>query len=132
VGDPKRTTLVGSLVTGGAYLVLGLFGHRGSPLALATLALIGAAGLTYGILMAHARAFFPPHLLGRGVTFMNFAFIGGAGVIQWLSGRFIQSGRDAGAAPDLVYGQLHVAFGLALLGAAAIYALAPAKPREGP
>jgi len=129
IGSPKRTTLLGTLVTGAAYLVLGLAGDRNATLALVTLAVIGASGLTYGILMAHARAFFPESLLGRGVTFMNFVFIGGAGVIQWLSGRFVQAGREAGAAPDLVYGHLHVAFGVALLAAAAIYALSPPKPR---
>ena len=37
--------------------------------------LIGAIGFTYAILMAHARLFFPAHLLGRGMTFVNFLFI---------------------------------------------------------
>ena len=131
IGSPKRTTLLGTLVTGAAYLALGFFGDRNASLALVILAVIGASGLTYGILMAHARAFFPENLLGRGVTFMNFAFIGGAGVIQWLSGRFVQAGREAGTAPDLVYGHLHSAFGVALLAAAAIYALSPPKPGGG-
>ena len=50
--------------------------------------------------MAHARLFFPARLLGRGVTFMNFAFIGGAGVVQWLSGRFVQAGAGCRHAAD--------------------------------
>ena len=40
--------------------------------------------MTYGILMTHARAFFPEHLLGRGITFMNFIFIAGAGLIAYV------------------------------------------------
>ena len=130
IGDPKRTALIGSAVTGLAYLALGLVGQESAALALALVAVIGAAGLTYGILMAHARLFFPAHLLGRGVTFMNFGFIGGAGITQWLSGLFVQAGREAGAPSDLVYGHLHLAFGAALLAAGAVYAFAPARPAE--
>jgi hypothetical protein len=60
IGDPKRTTLIGTAITGLAYLALGLFGQTSAALALALVAAIGAAGLTYGILMAHARLFLPP------------------------------------------------------------------------
>jgi predicted MFS family arabinose efflux permease len=130
LGNPKATTLAGSLVTAGAFVALGLVGERSAAAALALLAVVGAAGLTYGILMAHARLFFPAHLLGRGVTFMNFAFIGGAGVVQWLSGRFVQGARDAGTPPDAAFGHLHLAFGLGLLAAALVYAFAPARPKE--
>ena len=36
---------------------------------------------------------------------------------------------DLGTAPDIVFGRLHLAFGLVLLLATAIYVLAPARPR---
>jgi hypothetical protein len=36
--------------------------------------------------MAHARAFVPAHLTGRGVTLMNFFSIGGVGVMQFATG----------------------------------------------
>jgi transglutaminase-like putative cysteine protease len=84
--------------------------------------------MTYGILMAHARLFFPARLLGRGVSFMNFAFIGGAGVVQWLSGLFVQAERAAGTAAGPVFGSLYLTFGIVLMVATAIYGLAPAKP----
>ena len=128
--SPKRTTLAAASITGAAFLLLGLSGPGHPGRAVALLSLIGAAGMTYGILMAHARLFFPAHLLGRGVTFMNFVFIGGAGVVQWLSGRFVQAGREAGTPPDVVFGHLYLAFGVALLAAAAIYAFAPARPAQ--
>jgi predicted MFS family arabinose efflux permease len=130
LGSPKTTTLAGSLVTAASFVALGLAGERSAALGLALLAAAGAAGMTYGILMAHARLFFPVRLLGRGVTFMNFAFIGGAGIVQWLSGRFVQAARDAGTAPDAAFGQLHLAFGTVLLAATAVYALAPARPEH--
>jgi predicted MFS family arabinose efflux permease len=129
VGHPKITALAGSVFTGLCLVVLGVYGAASAALALVLLALVGAAGMSYAILMAHGRLFFPAHLLGRGVTFLNFAFIGGAGMVQWLSGQFVQAGRDAGTPAETVFGQLHVAFGAALLLAAALYALAPAKPK---
>lgn len=128
IGHPKTTTLAGSMLTGLCLLILGFFGAESAVLALVLLAFVGAAGMSYAILMAHGRLFFPAHLLGRGVTFLNFAFIGGAGVVQWLSGQFVQAGQDAGTPAEAVFGQLHLAFGAALLLAAALYALAPARP----
>ena len=72
LASPKLTTLIGSLLTGACLVALGLLGETSATLAVTLLAVIGAAGLTYAILMAHARLFFPARLLGRGVTFMNF------------------------------------------------------------
>ncbi len=128
LGGPKPTTLIGSLVTAAAFVALGLVGHRSAGAALGLLGIIGAAGMTYGILMAHARLFFPAALLGRGVTFMNFLFIGGAGLVQWLSGLFVEAGRAGGIAADQAFGELHLAFGFALLLATLVYVFAPARP----
>jgi MFS family permease len=129
IGGTKRTVLLGSIGAGLAFLVLGFLGAESAATALVLFGLVGALGMTYGILMAHARLFFPAHLLGRGVTFMNFLFIGGAGILQWLSGLFVQSGRDAGAPSAEVFGELHLAFGIVLLLAAAVYVAAPARPK---
>jgi predicted MFS family arabinose efflux permease len=131
LGGAKRTTLLGSALTGLCYVALGLFGHVGANMALLLVGIIGAAGLTYAILMAHARLFFPAHLLGRGVTFMNFLFIGGAGILQWLSGLLVEAGREAGTPPGSVFGQLHLAFGTLLLLATVVYLAAPARPDDG-
>jgi predicted MFS family arabinose efflux permease len=127
--DPKITSLIGGIVTGLALVMLGSFGDASAGVALVLLCAIGAAGLSYGILMAHARMFFPAALLGRGVTFMNFVFIAGAGLVQWLSGRFVQGGLDAHVPAATTFGQLHLAFGGCLLLACAIYAFSPARPK---
>jgi predicted MFS family arabinose efflux permease len=132
VGDPKRTVLLGSLVTGALFVGLGLAGHASGTVAVALLAAIGAAGLTYGILMAHARRFFPARLLGRGVTFMNFIFMGGAGLTQLLSGTFMARAGAAGLPPADTFAALHLAFGAVLLAAALLYLLAPARPAAEP
>ena len=115
LGGAKRTTLLGSALTGLCYVALGLFGHVGANMALLLVGIIGAAGLTYAILMAHARLFLPAHLLGHGVTFVNFLFIGGAGTLQWLSRLLVEAGREAGTPPGGVFGQLYLAFGTLLL-----------------
>ncbi len=130
IGSPKTTTLIGSIVTGLAFLGLGVWGERSASAALVFIAIIGAAGMTYGILMAHARTFFPAALLGRGVTFVNFLFIAGAGVLQAYSGPFVQVRTAAGAPPAETFGELHLIFGALLLAATALYAFAPARPLE--
>jgi hypothetical protein len=65
-------------------------------------AAIGAVGFTYAVLMAHARIFLPAHLLGRGMTAVNFLFISGAasapvrlGLVHRDAARFrLRRGRD--------------------------------------
>ncbi|KAA2235720.1 MFS transporter [Salinarimonas soli] len=131
VGDPKRTALAGSAATGALFLALGSTGHTSGATAVALLAALGMTGMTYGIIMAHARRFFPARLLGRGVTAMNFVFMGGAGLVQILSGAFVARSQAAGLPPADTFATLHLAFGAALLAATALYLLAPAKPAAG-
>ncbi|HGG05956.1 MAG TPA: MFS transporter [Aliiroseovarius sp.] len=49
------------------------------------LAAIGLFGSSFPMIVAHARSFFPPHLVGRGVTLVNMFGIGGVGVFQFAS-----------------------------------------------
>jgi MFS family permease len=130
--DTKRTAVIGSAVTAGAYLALAGFGAQSAAASVALIGLIGAAGLTYGIIMAHARLFFPKHLIGRGVTFMNFVFISGAGIIQWGSGQFIAASERAGLDAGERYATLYGAFGLLVAAALVIYLFAPARPFSRP
>jgi MFS family permease len=132
VGDPKRTTLLGCLVTSAAFLTLGLAGDLSAALALASFGVIGLAGMSYAILMAHGRLFFPAHLLGRGVTFMNFAFIAGAGLLQPVSGALVQAAQERGTPPDEIFANLHLSFAAMLILTTAIYVFAPARPALKP
>lgn len=128
IGNAKATVVVGSLLTALPLVALGLFGHASGTVAVLMFAAIGAFGMTYGILMAHARAFFPADALGRGVTLLNFVFIAGAGVVQWISGRFVKSATEAGWPPAETFSLLHLGFGIALAAATAVYAFAPLRP----
>lgn len=129
LGDAKRTVIIGSALTSMCFLLVGVFGSASAAASVALIAAVGAFGLTYGIIMAHARLFFPPHLLGRGVTFLNFAFIAGAGIIQWLSGIFVQASADSGRAPSEVFSTLFIAFGAGLALSTIIYLATPARPK---
>jgi len=86
------------------------------PWATALFVLIGLSGGAYGLVMAHGRAFFPHHLLGRGVTLMNFFSIGGVGVMQFATGAVVTWTTDP-ADPAAAYSALF-AFYVAVLGMA--------------
>ena len=128
-GRAKAIVFWGTLATVASFALLALTGQGAPFVAVALFSLIGAVGFTYAILMAHARQFFPEHLIGRGMTCANFLFIAGAAAAQSLSGWFIAAQRAAGLEPAETFARLHWAFAAALLVAVAIYAFAPARPK---
>ncbi len=130
--DAKVTVVAGVSVAVTAWLVLGLFGSHSAALALVFLFMVAAFGSCFAILLAHARAFLPMHVLGQGVTMMNLLFFGGAGLGQWLSGRYVKASELAAVAPDLLYGRLFTAFGLLLGVALAIYLFSPRERSASP
>ena len=81
------------LIVGGNLGVLGcLIGLWAMPgaggwVTLALLAALGFFGASFPMVMAHGRAFFPPHLVGRGVTLLNLFGIGAVGIAQFVTGR---------------------------------------------
>jgi MFS family permease len=127
IGRSKPLVAWGTVVTGLGFALLALFGEGSVLTATVLFAVVGAAGFTYAILMAHARVFFPEHLVGRGMTFVNFLFIAGAAAVQFGSGWFIAvqraSGRDAVAA----FANLHWAFAVLLLLSTAVYLFTPER-----
>ena len=128
LGTQKWTVVGGTGATAAGFFALAAFGNSTAVLAVLLIVLIGALGLSYGILMSHARLFMPEHLLGRGMTFMNFLFIGGAGLLQPLSGAAVERMLSAGLAPAAAYSLLHAAFGTVLLIATVIYMFSRERP----
>ena len=120
LGTRKWIVAGGAAVSAAMFLALA-WGEPGSGSATAVLALAGGFGMTYGVLMAHGRSFIPDALLGRGITVMNILFIGGAGLLQLLSGALVSGLQAQGASAAAVYSALHASFGLALLCGLAIY-----------
>ncbi len=81
------------LVFGGNALavacLLGLYAYPAAAgiMPVVLLAGVGFFGASFPMVMAHGRAFLPPHLVGRGVTLINLFGIGAAGIMQILTGR---------------------------------------------
>ena len=127
VGRVKPLVLGGTIATAAIFALLAAFGATSVALAIVLFSAIGALGFTYAILMAHARAFFPAHLLGRGMTAVNFLFIAGAALVQSGSGWFIASQRAAGLGAAATFANLHWIFAALLLASVAVYSFAPEK-----
>ncbi|GHF40633.1 MFS transporter [Seohaeicola zhoushanensis] len=120
LGTRKWVIFAGNL--GGALAMLALVAVIDHSVA-ASVILIAVAGFmggTFAPMIAHGRAFVPPHLVGRGVTLMNLFGIGGVGLMQFASGRMHQS-FAGGADPTAPYAAIFLFFGLALLLGTAIY-----------
>ncbi|MBC7132235.1 MAG: MFS transporter [Roseovarius sp.] len=93
----KWVVFGGNLVAALALLALILAPDRGLLLSVALLAVIGFAGASFPVIVAHGRAFIPAHLAGRGVTLLNLFGIGGVGVAQFVSGPVHAAAATQGA-----------------------------------
>ncbi|MFC5585771.1 MFS transporter [Nitratireductor kimnyeongensis] len=90
---------------------------------------IGLCGASYGLLMAHGRAFVPAHLTGRGVTLLNFFSVGGAGVMQFLTGGVVSVSTVPGD-PVAAYQTLFVFYAALIALSLAIYLACKDAPPE--
>ena len=104
------------MISLGALAYLALFTVTSVPETTVVLVIIGMCGMGYGMLMAHARAFLPPHLIGRGMTLMNFFSIGGVGMMQFATGAVVTANVVPGE-PAAAYAALFT-FYAAMLGVA--------------
>ncbi len=118
-GTRKWVVFIGNILGAVAILTLVAVIDVNLYLSVALIALVGVLGGSFPVVIAHGRAFFPPHLVGRGVTLMNLFGIGGVGVMQFASGRIhpAYSGGD----PAAPYVAIFAFFGLSLLLGALIY-----------
>jgi len=114
-------------MTAACIIALGLLPAQSTALSITLFAATGFFGATFPIIIAHARGFFPPHLIGRGVTLMNLFGIGGVSVMQFASGRLYAATADTGPAAT-PYAMIFLFFGIALLIGTAIYAFTRDAP----
>ena len=80
----------------------------------------GFFGATYPAIMAHGRSFLPPHLIGRGFSFINMFSIGGAGLMQFASRPIYKSLADT-SSPEATFRWLFLFFLAPLLAGLVIY-----------
>ncbi|MCA2011472.1 MFS transporter [Cereibacter sphaeroides] len=119
-GTRKGVALVGNLLTAACVMALWAAPTAGYWPVTALLAGIGFFGASFPMMIAHGRSFFPPHLLGRGVTLMNMFGIGGVGVLQTLSARLHHATPTPPA--EAPYQAIFLMFGLLVLAGCAVYA----------
>lgn len=86
-GTRKWVIVAGNGLCAAACAALWLWADHGLWTSATLLAIIGASGASFAVIIAHGRAFFPAHLTGRGVTLLNLFGVGGVGLGQVLTGR---------------------------------------------
>lgn len=107
----RALTTFGGSITAAILLVLAL--DSGGPLwwSITLLCLFGFFGAYSLVVMAHGLALFPDELAGRGTTALNTALMGGAAVIQAVTGAIVDAfphrhGEEATMAYALVFAML--------------------------
>lgn len=122
-GTRKWVVFVGNGIGAVGLLILAVLPNTSDVwTATALFGLVGLSGASFPVIMAHARPFIPAHLTGRGVTMLNLFGIGGAGVMQFVTGRlmtFLQA--DPALAPH-AYQILFGFYGLLICCGLAVYA----------
>lgn len=118
-GTRKWVAFHGNAVGLLACLALAVWPASGLGFSVLLFALIGASGASFAVLMAHAKAFVPAHLTGRGVTLANLFGIGGVGIIQTASGGVFAAASarspDAAGAYQILFGFFALLLGAGLV-----------------
>ncbi|MFA9232227.1 MAG: MFS transporter [Microgenomates group bacterium] len=87
LGTRKWLIFGGNAAMVACLLLLANTADSTGPLPVILMAAIGLFGASFPMVMAHGRAFLPPHLVGRGVTLINLFCIGPAGLMQIATGK---------------------------------------------
>lgn len=86
-GTRKWVIFTGNVAVLVALVALLAFGNVSYSIAVILFTMIGFCGMSFPMIVAHGRAFAPPHIAGRGVTLMNLFSISGVGFFQVISGK---------------------------------------------
>lgn len=95
----KKVVLWGAGINIAAFFLLALVGEP--PLIMVGVLFVSlSAGVGYmAVLTAHARAIYPEHLVGRGMTVANMGNMMGVAALQSLTGALIAVSAGAGSQP---------------------------------
>ncbi len=88
-GSYKLPVLVGALATAASLAFLALAGKLSMPALMVWLAAFGFLSAFGPVLIAHGKALFAPHQVGRGLTVLNMGSMGGTFLAQSISGYVI-------------------------------------------
>lgn len=112
------------VVGGNACVLLALLGlwslpAEGGWTTLVLLMAVGFFGASFPVVIAHGRALFPPHLVGRGVTLLNLFGLGAVGLAQVATGRI--HAATAATDPAAPYAVLFLFYAIALAAGLLVY-----------
>ncbi|WP_432450388.1 MFS transporter [Aliiroseovarius marinus] len=102
-GTRKWVIFFGNLIAVGLVFLLWAAPDAGVWRVSLTMAAIGLFAASFPLIMAHARSFYPPHLVGRGVTLLNMFGIGGVGIFQYASASVFRSAQGPDVAITAPY-----------------------------
>ncbi len=122
LGTRKWVVLGGNLLAAACLLALAAWPARSVPFAGAMLAGLGFFGASYAMVFAHAKAWFPPHLTGRGVSVVNLISIGGVALLQVATGRVYAAVAAEGGPPEAPFRAIFLCVGLLAVAGCASYA----------
>ncbi len=126
----KWVAVGGNILSVGALMVLVADPAPGLTTLTLLFVAIGIFGGSYGLLMAHGRAFLPAHLTGRGVTLLNFFSIGGVGLAQFATGA-VFSASSVPDNPVAGYHALWIFYAVTLAASVLVYVFArDARPER--
>lgn len=121
-GTRKWVIFAGNALGALSIAALACFVDSSVWISIGLMAAMGLASGCFPVIIAHGRAFFPPHLVGQGVTLMNLFGIGGVGIIQFVSGRMHQQVSASGGQVTAPYEAIFLFFAIVLALGTAIYA----------
>jgi len=127
----RRALIVGgSAVICAAFAVLALVPRIDATLASTMFCVIGLTG-TYSVLvLSYGRTLFPDHMVGRGITVINFVNFAGVAFMQVAAGGIIGLFAPKGApVPEEAYRTMFAFLGLFLLVAAIVFARSGRRAR---
>jgi MFS family permease len=86
LGSHKLPVLIGAGGTAAALGYLAAVGTLSTPMLVVWFAAFGFLAAFGPVLIAHGKALFPPHQIGRGLTILNMGVMGGTFLVQAVSG----------------------------------------------
>ena len=119
LGTRKWLIFTGNALTLACLVGLWWFAAGSPAMATGLLVAAGFFGASFPMVIAHGRAFFPPQLMGRGVTLLNLFGIAPVGIAQILTGR-IHAATEA-VTPAAPFQAVFLFFAIATAVGLAIY-----------
>ncbi len=118
----KKPVLLGAGISTVMLMTLTVLGAPSLMTVTVIFALMGFCNGYAAVAIAHGRAIFPDHLIGRGISLLNMGGMAGAGAMQYIAGVIIgQFAAPGTPAPVSAYRTLFGFLGTSLMIALLVY-----------